>query len=354
MKSEVHRDQNQLEGSLMLTRIEISGFKSYDEFGIDLGPHAIVLGANGVGKSNLFDALRLLAGLARGPVHEAVRDLRGRPEELFSFDARGRPSATMVLAVEVLVPPTLVDPFEATVDLTNTRIRYEVVLAQADGNGVGELLVQRERAYRIPASEDRWRPWGSPPSRAFRQAFIRRTNRSDFLHTEGGEFRIHQEGGSGRTRRLPASRAHATALSTVTSADEFPHLHALRAELASWRFLQLDPTSIRDPNRTSWALHLEPDGRNLGRVLDRIRAETATHDQPEGVLAEIAADLQSIVDGVTGILVEPDEASQDYRIQICMGQQPVPRDQGDAFPNDTGHVSQFEVERYLQTVRGGS
>lgn len=46
----------------MLTRIEISGFKSYEDFGIDIGPHAIVLGANGVGKSNLFDALRLLAG----------------------------------------------------------------------------------------------------------------------------------------------------------------------------------------------------------------------------------------------------------------------------------------------------
>ncbi len=310
----------------MLTRLEIDGFKSYEDFAIDLGPHALILGANGVGKSNLFDALRFLSSLATSPVSEAARDLRGRPEELFSFDADGVPRDDMRFAIELLLPSNLVDPFENEVSLSNTRVRYEVTLARAaNGGGPGELLVTHEYMARLAASDDGWAPSGRRPSKPFRRAHIHRTGRtSPYLSTDGGEFKIHQEGNQGRTRRLPATRAHATALSTVTSADEFPHLFALRAALASWLFLALEPGAIRDPQRTSWNPRIEPDGRNLGRVLDRIRAETATPNQPLGALADIAADLREIVDGVTGLAVEPDEANRDFRIELKIGDKRVP------------------------------
>jgi AAA15 family ATPase/GTPase len=67
----------------MLTRIEVSGFKSFESFGLDLRPLTAIVGPNASGKSNLFDALRFLSFLAQFDIRTAMQDLRGKPEELF-------------------------------------------------------------------------------------------------------------------------------------------------------------------------------------------------------------------------------------------------------------------------------
>ena len=67
----------------MLTRIEISGFKSFENFGLNLRPLTAIVGPNASGKSNLFDALRFLSVLAQYDIRTAMQDLRGKPEELF-------------------------------------------------------------------------------------------------------------------------------------------------------------------------------------------------------------------------------------------------------------------------------
>ena len=75
----------------MLTKIEISGFKSFENFRLDLQPFTVVFGGNAVGKSNLFDALRLLSRLAAVDLATAFDEApvgghdgsRGEPVEQF-------------------------------------------------------------------------------------------------------------------------------------------------------------------------------------------------------------------------------------------------------------------------------
>lgn len=131
----------------MLTRIEIDGFKTFEEFSLDLGSLQVILGLNGSGKSNLFDAIRLMANLAVHDLRSSVKGLRGEPVELFRLLADGSRSSRMTFAVE------------------------------------------------------------------------------------------------------------------------YPHLYAIRDEMRSWHFLQLDPASLRRPSPTTAALELEPDGANLATVL---------------------------------------------------------------------------------------
>ncbi|HEY2014952.1 MAG TPA: AAA family ATPase, partial [Bryobacteraceae bacterium] len=50
----------------MITHIEISGFKSLEKVSLDLGPLNIFVGTNASGKSNFFDALRVLQGIGEG------------------------------------------------------------------------------------------------------------------------------------------------------------------------------------------------------------------------------------------------------------------------------------------------
>ena len=44
----------------MLTRLQVSGFKNLD-VDIRFGPFTCIAGANGTGKSNLFDAIQFLS-----------------------------------------------------------------------------------------------------------------------------------------------------------------------------------------------------------------------------------------------------------------------------------------------------
>lgn len=309
----------------MLTRIEINGFKTFESFGVDLGPFTVVLGPNAAGKSNLFDAIQLMARLAQtGDLYSAVKDLRGDPDELFRRDHLGVPGHKIEIAVEVLLDPVVEDAWGAREALGHTRLRYEIAIERRrDEKGIARLYVASEDARPILAKDDTWRPYGHDASPAFRRAYLKYSRRVDFLTTENEDgrvvFRIHQDGRQGRTR--PAEAAQATVLSSIES-TEFRHLFALREEMRNWRFLQLDPASLRRPSPTVASDTLDPDGANLATVLARLRAETVTAERPRGVLADISADLAAIVPGAPAVDVEEDDRQREYRAVVALRDEP--------------------------------
>jgi predicted ATPase len=303
----------------MLTRIEIDGFKSFENLAIDLLPFTVVLGSNAAGKSNLFDAIQLLAHLASKDVAEAFKDMRGEPLELFRQTAGGRRAAQIHMAAEVLVDPLVRDPWGSEVRLKHTRMRYEVTLERrVIRPGVERVLVAREAATPILKRDDRWAE-SLRPSRSFRERHLEYVRTKPWLTTdalaEGNSFSIHQDGRQGRNR--PALAAEATVLSSITNA-EFAHLFALREEMKQWRLLQLDPALLRRPVPATASDALERDGGNLAAVLAQLKAETATADRPLGVLSDIAADLNDLIPGISRLDAELHKASQEYRIELTM------------------------------------
>jgi ABC-type multidrug transport system fused ATPase/permease subunit len=61
----------------LITLIEIDGFKTFQDFKLELSPFQVIVGPNGAGKSNLFDALRLLSHLVDTDLRSAFQELRG-------------------------------------------------------------------------------------------------------------------------------------------------------------------------------------------------------------------------------------------------------------------------------------
>ncbi len=57
----------------MLTRIEIDGFKSFRGFSLEISPLQAIVGPNSAGKSNLFDALQLVARLSCMDAYSAMK-----------------------------------------------------------------------------------------------------------------------------------------------------------------------------------------------------------------------------------------------------------------------------------------
>ncbi|WP_073951845.1 AAA family ATPase [Streptomyces kebangsaanensis] len=89
----------------MITRIEIDGYKSFDDFALDLLPLTVLVGANASGESNLLEAVDLLGQLIREPAGQTLVDhaRRGGPKELFWRGPDGAPAGTMRIAAHVLV-----------------------------------------------------------------------------------------------------------------------------------------------------------------------------------------------------------------------------------------------------------
>ena len=63
---------------------------------------------------------------------------------------------------------------------------------------------------------------------------------------------------------------------------------------------------------------LEADASNLATVLARLKAETGTEVRPNGVLADIAADLASLIPSVRGIKLHEDTRAREYAFELLL------------------------------------
>ncbi len=292
----------------MLTRIEIDGFKSFENFGVDLQPFTAIVGPNGSGKSNLFDAIRLLARLAEDPIAKALQGARGDANDLYrSYDPNSK-SLKIRLAAEVLVSPVARDAWGGERNLNHTRIRYEIDIARAMEPRGYRHMVTHEKAFPIQRMEDDLRLAGLSKSERLENLFFLYAENEPWIETNQGHHRLEYDirgaDDSRRSGNVPEERIEASLLSSVTSAKDFPHLVALREELRSWKMIHLDPETLRSPCSMAAPPILEPDGANLPRVLWEIKAQSSSEQRQYGVLSDMWADLSSMVPGVVRFDVE--------------------------------------------------
>src|ERR1044071_1117559 len=64
----------------MLTRLRVSGFKNLVDVDVHFGPFTCIAGPNGVGKSNLFDAILFLSALTDRTLAEAALSVRNESQ----------------------------------------------------------------------------------------------------------------------------------------------------------------------------------------------------------------------------------------------------------------------------------
>src|SRR5260370_10742303 len=112
----------------MLTRLKVSGFKNLVDVDVRFGPFTCVAGANAVGKSNLFDAIRFLSALADKPLIDAalsVRDEGGRTGNVRSlFHCIGNQYGDKIsLEAEMIVPALGLDDLRQTAKASPTLLR---------------------------------------------------------------------------------------------------------------------------------------------------------------------------------------------------------------------------------------
>ena len=305
----------------MITRIEIDGFKTFEGFSIDLSPFSTIVGPNASGKSNLFDAIELLAELASEDVRSAITELRGEPTELFRRTVYST-SEKMAFAVEVLLPPTGVDQFGTEFSLKAQRLRYEVCLEMLkDRSGaVEKIVVSHEKCVRIKKTEETAAFLKDAKGISY-GGNMPKTPLLDTSVDENGirSFELRQDGPNkkGRPTRIPATEAARTGLSTVQTA-EFPHLYALKDFLGHPSFLEINPAEVRQENDRFEEKTLLPSASNLAAVLDRTKSDTSTDNRPEGVLVDISNELSRLIPSIRRVHSVTSQDQKGYTFDIEM------------------------------------
>jgi predicted ATPase len=314
----------------MLTRLKVSGFKNLVDVDVHFGPFTCIAGANGVGKSNLFDAISFLSALADRPLIDAamsVRDEAGRTTEVRSLFHRvgDQSDPQMSFEAEMIVPERGLDDLGQEAAASITFLRYSLTLAYRTDDprtSRGSLQILREELVHITLGDAK-RHLHFPHSTEWRNSAIKGVRRGGpFISTqEGGIIMLHQDKSGGR----PLARSAATLPRTVVSAAnaaESPTALLARREMQSWKLLQLEPSSLRRPDDFSAPSRLGSDGSHLPACLNHL-AKNASADSPgnpeeaeSSVLGQIAGRLSELIADVTAVGIDRDERRELLTVQV--------------------------------------
>ena len=320
----------------MLTRIEVDGFKNLVDFSLDFGPYTCIAGENGVGKSNIFDAIQFLSLLTDHTIIQAALQIRSSAEgtgeigELF-FAANGETRDRITLAAEIIVGKHVVDDFGRPGVPSSTFLRYEVAFrreqpAVSSGLLGGGLVLEHEDLRHIPLKKAPERLRFRHNRQGFRNGIIYNNRRgAGYISTRIGDSEpativIHQDGGSaGRARPAGrAERAPRTAVGTENTAAT-PTILAARREMQSWRILALEPAAMRRPDKYTDEPGIRADGGHIPVTLYHLAKHTSLYDTPDDpdddILSRIASRLSGLVP-VNSVRAVRDDVRQLFSLEL--------------------------------------
>jgi len=291
----------------MIRRVRIEGYKSLQSVELELRPLTLIVGPNAAGKSNLFDALRLLSRIVTSrSLQEAFADHRGDPLEAFSYSEGGleallqKEAARFTIEVDVELSQEvkarteqLIERYVSRPNETANRqrpksrsvresfLRYRITISISPKTGV--LGVEDEELCALTKTQE-----GELRPDERRSPFISKV--------EGGRLRLRMEG-QARPLEYEVGLSYAIA-SQPLHPPHYPHVIALREELASWQFYYLEPRLMREESPLKEAHTITPFGGDLAAFYWTLQR---THP---GQFHNLEKALQTVIPTIEGIQIE--------------------------------------------------
>lgn len=323
----------------MLTRLKVSGFKNLVDVDVRFGAFTCIAGANGVGKSNLFDAIRFLSALTDDTLLNAalsIRDAKGKTSDIRNIFHRSGNNFSDAIAfeAEIIIPREGIDDLGQTAEATITFVTYTLKLAyRTDENlpSLGSLQIIEEKLERIKLGDAPSRLKFPHAAGSWRKSVIDGRRSANFISTEikDGKSRfieLHQDGSGGRPKKFLASTLPRTILSTV-NAKESPTALIVRKEMQSWRLLQLEPSALREPDDFTTPPGMGADGSRLPATLYALSKSHKTEHKnnfPETwVYDQITQRLRDLIDDVYSVTIDRDEKRQLLTLNIMDNRQTI-------------------------------
>lgn len=300
----------------MLTRLEVKGFKNLLDFALDFGAYTCIAGRNGVGKSNIFDAIHFISLLTDTTINDAALKVRqfgdnkestGEIADLL-FVAGGVRCERLEFAAEMLVASSVSDELGRQAEPSSSFLRYEVAFSYQKPSRAtesrGGLILDREELRPITVRRAGHHLKFPHHKGKFRDSVVynRRKSGSPYIATEPVASRedaailMQQDGGSKeRGRPVPAKDALRTIVGTENTVAT-PTILAARQEMRSWRMLALEPSAMRRPDRYTQTPGIAANGAHIPATLDQSASVASRHgDDAEDVYGMVASRLADLL-----------------------------------------------------------
>jgi len=289
----------------MLRRVHIQGYKSLQSVELELRPLTLIVGSNATGKSNLFDALRLLSRIVTShSIQEAFADHRVDPIEAFSYNPGGleallqKETAQFTIEVDVELSQEVKTRTEQLVEryigplnratarrhskkpiITESLLRYRISISINPKTGA--LRIEDEDLLVLRETQD-----GLYPDEKIKP-FIEKIGDRIYLRLEGQDCFVEYETGL----------SYAIA-SQPLYPPYYPHFIALREELASWQFYYLEPHLMREASPIKESHTITPFGGDIAAFYWTLQR---THP---GQFHNLEKALQTFIPTIEGIQIE--------------------------------------------------
>lgn len=311
----------------MITSLYVDGFKNLIDCTVRFGPLTCIAGENGVGKSNIFDAIEFLSHCADKSFMEAAQFVRteesgrmGDPKEIF-WGGPVEGSPRIKFQVEMIVDPVVTDDLGLEGKPSSTFLQYTLVIRydQAKGDArVGRIVLEEEELTYLKKSES-GRLLGFPHDRtSFRDSVIKPTTRTNKFISMGDRngvpvVQVSQDQNSGRPQPRPVANAGRANISTASTIDQ-PTMMAARNEMRKWRRIALEPTALRAPSSFNAPSRIDEQGANLAAALHRILGNPDTAPQVEASILNRLSQLTGVA--AKRLWVDRDEVREALTLKV--------------------------------------
>lgn len=300
----------------MITKIELDGFKTFQNFELELGPFQVIIGPNGAGKSNLFDALRLLGRLVKSDPDyygsgQKWLGIRSNTDRAFTISPGGEPVDRLRIAVELLVDRKVKDKLGQEEEINYRRLRYELELIRtARGEEQERLFIRNEALEPILPDNDSWAKKNKLYEGWLKKPESKR-EKTSFIYNELGDqdtvFTLREN-----NSHLKRMTTEFTLLSFVNT-KEYPHALAVKQEIQKWNFLELHPfygTNQKSPiSRVS--LYTNNFDYKATRNLDLPEILVRFKDEDPFLLNDVVRSLTNLVPEIVKLEVEKDTYNEN-------------------------------------------
>ncbi len=254
----------------MIKRVTIKGYKSFKNLSLELKPLTVIFGPNASGKSNFLDALYLISRMAtKRNLSESYKDHRGLPLESFYYADEGyeknleKPTLSFSFEIDIQLSDSVINKVEEIVRgkrkgidsldqskkiITEKRLRYYLAIEGLPQTGYLRVMDERLCAIK-PNGQER--------------------KRSAFIERHGKQIRLRMEGQAHPTY-YNIGLEH-TIVSESLYEPHYPHITALRIELANWYTYYLEPRDLmREDVPLAEIESIGPRGQNLAAFLNTL------------------------------------------------------------------------------------
>jgi predicted ATPase len=242
-----------------IREIHVTGYRSVRNLRLHLSQINVLTGANGTGKTNLYNSVFLLAKAAAGGFAQVVAEEGGMPSVLWAGARKSRSSGAIRM-----------EPVRMTLGIKTDTFSYELMC------GLPKQTSGEKSSFSLDPEVKEERVWMDAPH-GLKVTFFERSPKGAWILDN--DERLADYSGE----LLPTE----SVLSQLREPHLYPELSSLRAEISRWRFYHHFRTDAESPLRHPQVGVRTPvlahDGRDLAAALQTINEVGQSQDLHEAI-----------------------------------------------------------------------